>query len=394
MQALAVLCLLAADRLSAENTLVLPFFNLSSDGSLDWIGESLSETLRDALASEGLLVLQRQDREEAFRRLAIRQNSQLTRATVIRLGEVLDADQVIFGSFQFTPPEGGQPKIRGSLRIHAQSIHLRRASRGPDQVETGSLEDLARLQTRLAWQTVRVLVPRYTTTEEEFRSRRPAVRVDAIENYTRGLLAASPEQSLKYLLQAVRLDSRFSQASFQLGKAWWERQSWRLASEQFTKVASWDASYREALFFLGLCRYHMKEFAGAQDAFRRVAEQVPLNEVWNNLGAAQSRTNNREALDNFLKALEGDPADPDYQFNVGYALFKTGDLDKAADRFRAVLERRPDDVEATTMLGRCLRQTGAARAANSRPGEGLERIKNTFEESAYLQLKAVLERKR
>lgn len=393
MQALAVLCLFCGSSLFAENTLVLPFFNLSGDQSLEWIGESLSETLRDALASEGMLVLDREDRAEAFRRLAIRPGSQLTRATIIRLGEVLDADQIIYGSFQFTPPEAGLPKIRGSLRVTAQSIDLRKASRGPEKSETGPLEDLARLQTRLAWQTVSMLVPRYATSEEEFRSRRPPVRVDAIENYTRGLLASSSEQKLRYLMQAVRLDSRFSQGSFQLGKAYWERQSWRLASEQFAKVASWDASYREATFLLGLCRYHLKEFAGAQEAFRRVAEQVPLNEVWNNLAAAQSRMNDREALDNFLKALEGDPADPDYQFNVGYALFKAGDFEKAADRFRAVLERNPDDVEATTMLGRCLRPASGGRSA-SRGSQGLERIKNAFEESAYLQLKAVLERKR
>ena len=123
-----------------------------------------------------------------------------------------------------------------------------------------------------------------------------------------------------------------------------------------------------------------------------MAQQVPLNEVLNNLGAAQSRLNETGvALQNFRKALEGDVADPVYHFNAGYALFLQGELDGAAERFRAVLARNPDDAEATTMLGRCLRKTAARVPAKS---EGFERMKENYQESAYWQLKAVLEPKR
>jgi Flp pilus assembly protein TadD len=128
------------------------------------------------------------------------------------------------------------------------------------------------------------------------------------------------------------------------------------------------------------------------DAFRTVVKNVPLNEVWNNLGAAQSRRNDPDALASFEKAVEGDPADPDYQFNAGYALLRRGENEKAAERFRAVLDRRPDDAEATAMLGRSLRKT-PARSAPA-PSEGVERLKETYEESAWLQLKSLVEPKR
>src|SRR5690349_21639556 len=68
MQRLAVLLLLIAGGLRAETTLVLPFFNHSKTPNLDWVGESIAESVRDALASEGLLVLAREDRMEAYRR--------------------------------------------------------------------------------------------------------------------------------------------------------------------------------------------------------------------------------------------------------------------------------------------------------------------------------------
>jgi hypothetical protein len=44
------------------------------------------------------------------------------------------------------------------------------------------------------------------------------------------------------------------------------------------------------------------------------------------------------------------------------------------------------------LLGRCLKQAGKDPGVTN--SQGLERLKETYEESAWLQLKAVLERKR
>jgi len=112
---------------------------------------------------------------------------------------------------------------------------------------------------------------------------------------------------------------------------------------------------------------------------------VPLNEVYNDLGAAQTRSNLTAAIESFRKALEGDSADPDYHFNLGYALWKAGRYPAAADSFRAVLERNPNDEEAATLLSH------AERREPPRPGsEGHERLKTNYEETAYRQLKAEL----
>lgn len=391
--ALALVCLFASPAI-AGNFLILPFFNLSKDASLEWIGESLSEAVREALAGEGMIVVSREDREEAFRRLSLRPQTLLTKATVIRVGEFLDAHQIIYGTFDFTPSPDGGPKGRGTLKIAAQIIDLSKATRLPEYTEIGALEDLARLQTHLAWQTLRYVLPDSTPTEEAFRARRTVIRVEAIENYVRGLLTTNAEQKLKYLSQAARIEPRFAQANFELGRLYLERNSYRLAVDHLGKVGPNDLRFREATFLLGLARFRLGDFAGAEQAFRRVAEAVPLNEVWNNLGAAQSRLGSPEALESFQKALEGDPADPDYHFNVGYALFRRGNLEAAAERFRAVLDRDPEDAEAIMMLGRCLKKTAQPARNLAQRTEGLERLKEEFEESAYLQLKAVLEPKK
>src|SRR5690606_36675112 len=125
LQALLFVCLFAGPSF-AENYLVLPFFNAGNSNTLDWVGESISESIREALASEGVLTLDREAREEGFRRLSTTPYAQLTKASVLRLAEVLDADHVVIGSFELTPSgDGSASKSKGMLRVQAEALNLR-----------------------------------------------------------------------------------------------------------------------------------------------------------------------------------------------------------------------------------------------------------------------------
>jgi tetratricopeptide (TPR) repeat protein len=377
---------LALIQARADTVLVLPFFNLSDSSNLDWIGESFAETIRESLTAQGVLTLSREDRQEALRRLSIRPYALLTRASVIKIAESLDAGQVIFG--QYSLPSGTPPSKGGSLRVNSRILDLKRIKQGPELVEQGVLEDLAAIETHLAWQVAKALRPKTAPSEEDFRRAWPPVRVDAIENYIRGLLAASSEQKHHFFTQAARLDARFSQPCFQLGRLHTQKKEYRAALGWLERVDRADSHYFEAQFLLGICRYYTGNYAGAEASFRLVSESVPLNEVFNDLGVAQSRQNGPQTVNSFRKAIDGDAADPDYHFNLGYALWKRGQFDAAAESFRSALDRKPGDTDATLMLGRCLRKRGP------RPGDpkndGLERLKLNYEETAYRQLKAEL----
>jgi len=391
----------------ADTVLVLPFFNESASQNIDWIGEGIAETIRESLATQGVLVLSREDRLEAYRRLSIRPNAVLTHASIIKLGEALDASQVIYGHYEIATPQprdgassaspagAGAPQpavsVHDSLHMAARILDLKRTRQTPEFEEIGALEDLASVETHLAWRCLNSLSPKSAPSEQEFRRERPPVRLDAIENYIRGLLAASPEQKHRLFTQAVRLDPRFSEPSFQLGKMAWQKKDYSLASGWLEKVNRTDSHFFEALFLLGLCGYYTADFASAEKNLLIVAASVPLNEVWNDLGAVQLRLRSPSALDNFRRALDGDSTDPDYHFNLGYALWQRGDFDKAAEIFRALLDRNPDDAEAVLFLGRCLKKD-LPRAGDPR-SEGRERLKLNFEETAYRQLKAELESK-
>jgi tetratricopeptide (TPR) repeat protein len=392
MLRLLVLAAFLGGALRAETVLALPFFNHSKSANLDWIGESISETVRDALSSEGLLVLDREDRLEAYRRLSLRPGAEVTHASIIRIGESLDASTVVYGYYELLPDEAGKEQSKSSLRITARILDLQHTRQGPAFSELGALEDLATMEVRLGWQALEQLHPKTAPPEEEFLKARPPVRLDAVENYVRGLLAASPEQRHRFFTQAARLDAHYSQPCFQLGKTFWDQKEYGIAARWLERVSRSDSHYLEAQFFLGLCRYYGGDFKGAEQAFQLVAASVPLNEVFNNLGAAQAQRNDSAAAGaSFRKALEGDDADPDYHFNLGCVLWQSGEYPAAVESFRAVVARNPDDAEATVMLGRALKQEGP------RPGDPRtqvrERLKTNYEETAYRQLQAELSAK-
>lgn len=383
--------LLAASLARAADTIaVLPLFNVDQHTSpnLDWIGESVSETIDEALSSSGLLVLPREDREEVYHRLSLRTGVVLTKASVLKIGETLDAGQIAFGELQVEGAATGATTLKSNLHLVVRIIDLKKLQQRAEFVQTGSLENLSQMETKLAWMLLRQLAPESAPSEETFFHDRAPVRVDAMESYVRGLMASSDEQKLKLFTQAARLDDHFSQPNFQLGHMLFAKKNYKAAVTWLAKVSKGDSHFLEASFLRGICKYYDGDFDGAADQFKMVAAEIPLNEVFNDLGAALSRKNDPAATDNFKKALDGDEADPDYWFNLGYSLWKQGQFTMAAEKFRAVLDRSPTDQEATILLGRCLKTDGP------RPGDprsdGRERIKTAFEDSAYRQLKAEL----
>jgi tetratricopeptide (TPR) repeat protein len=379
---------------AADTIAVLPLFNVDERNSpnLDWIGESVCETIDEALSSSGLLVLPREDREEVYKRLSLRTGVVLTKASVLKIGETLDAGQIVFGELRVDGAESGATSLKSNLRLVVRVIDLKKFQQGAEFVQTGSLENLSQMETKLAWMLLRQLAPESAPSEETFFHDRAPVRVDAMESYVRGLMAPGEEQKLKLFTQAAHLDEHFSQPNFQLGRTLFAKKDYKTAGQWLAKVTKGDSHFLEAAFLRGICRYRESDFDGAIDQFKMVADEIPLNEVYNDLGAALSRKNDPGAAENFKKALDGDEGDPDYWFNLGYSLWKQGRFELAATHFRAVLDRAPGDTEATIMLGRCIKMEGP-RAGDPR-SDGRERIKTTFEDSAYRQLQAELKIKR
>lgn len=70
---------------AAATVLVVPFHNDSQNADLNWIGESVSETISTELSASGQIVLDRDTREEGYHQLGLKPDALLTKATLWKL---------------------------------------------------------------------------------------------------------------------------------------------------------------------------------------------------------------------------------------------------------------------------------------------------------------------
>jgi tetratricopeptide (TPR) repeat protein len=365
----------------AQTFLVTPFVNQTGDAKLDWMGESAASMLTDALAREDLLTVNRTAREEVYRRLALKRQAPLTTASILKAAMAADASFVI----------AGRVEAAGSgWRLTASMYDVKRLAAGPEFTTAGERDGFSVLVHHLAWQALQFALPDQAPGKEDYLRRNPPVRLEALEQHARGLVAVSDEQRISYWTQAARADSRFASPALELGRLYIRKKQWQEAALWLARVDTASPGIREAFFWLGVARYELGDFEAAAQAFQEVARAVPLSEVWNNLGAAEARRGRvKEAQAAYLEAIQGDTADPAYRFNLGLLLLRAGRRDEAAARFREVLDRDSTDAAATELLGRAI----APPTAAALPGRAEERLKFNYEETAWLQLKALLGRR-
>jgi tetratricopeptide (TPR) repeat protein len=260
---------------------------------------------------------------------------------------------------------------------------------GPDVSEAGKLAELSRLEEHMAWQALNYLEPAKTLKVEDFLTPQKLTRVEAEESYVRGLLSNNIDQKEKWFEQALAVAPQFSRAAFELGGLALKRKDYRRATTCLERVPATDFHFPEARFKLGLSAYGAGDYALAVRRFREVLATFPLSEVYNDLGAAENQLNQPVAIDDFRRAFDGDQNDPVYLFNLGAALLKNGYFDEATRRLTALLDRNPDDTQARNLLENAQRRetTPSGSVANS------ERLKNNFNETAFRELKAMLQPK-
>jgi tetratricopeptide (TPR) repeat protein len=365
--------------------LILQFHNTSQYSDLNWVGESIAQTLTSELGAADQIVLDRDTRNEGLRRLTLRPDAGYTKATIIRLGQSLDADLVCYGSYEINLPSPSAELKDSSVRITGRFLDLRKMRDGPEMSEAGKLADLTRLEEHLAWQTIRYVDPSQNLALDKFLSPVKLIRLDAEESYIRGLMSSNPEQKQKWLFQATKLDPQFVDASFELGRVQLSQNNYRQAVYTLQRIPSTDVRYSEARFYMGLASFRSGEYAAANGYFHEVAKQFPLSEIYNNIGAAENQLNQIAAIDDFRRALEGDQNDPTYLFNLSLALVKNSQFEEAADKLRAVVSQAPHDAEAQALLKKAVQHELLA-TGNKPP----ERLKNSFNETAFKQLKAAL----
>ncbi len=391
LAACALACpVLLAQAPGTHTLLIMPFENHSKAPGLEWIGEAFPEVLSQRMASQQIYMISREDRIYAFDHAGIPGAAHPSRATTYSVAEQMDADYVVFGDYDF---DGS------TFTAQAQLLDMKKLRLGPVVKSSGPLTSLIDIQTDLAWQLLNQLPAPPAMSHQQFLQASKPIRLDALENYVRGMVATNRQQKTRHFREAVRLNPNYTLAMLQLGRLYYNAHEYESAALWLGRIPRDDPIAGEASFLLGMSEFYRGNYEKAYAAFNFVAARLPLTEVYNNLGVVEGRRGRRAtSIEHFTKAVNADPSDPDYRFNLAVELYKNGDNAGAAQQLREELQRRPSDGEAKSLLENINRGVSAPTAPSTGtqvlgvpPGANqarvpLERIKRNYDEASYRQL--------
>jgi tetratricopeptide (TPR) repeat protein len=369
--------------------LVMPFENVTREGRIFWLTEAAAVLLTDDLNAFGLGAIPRNERREAFERLQVPPAAALTDATVIRIGQLVGASNVVIGSLQLE---------NDTLVVRARSIALDTGRIQVDVTDRGPLVEVFAIFERIA----RRMAPPSSKTSAEIATLQPPLA--AFEDYIKGLLAETPETATAYLKSALARQPSFDRARLALWDVYGDKGEHEAALAAVQGVGAESNWARTARFLAGLSQLYLKKYDDAFATFRALLDAHATAAVLNNLGVIQLRRGSTAQTGQptyyFSKAADTDPDDQDYVFNLGYAYWQDRDPQAAIYWLREAVRRNPADGDAHFVLAAALASGGSAAEAarerelarrlnaayepSKRPGgdavpKGLERIKDEVE---------------
>lgn len=355
-----------AQRIATGRVLVAPFQS-SREPRATWLGEGVAVLLADDLNGLGADAIARDERVRAFDRLQVPPQATLTRGTVIKIGQLVGATAVVTGRIDL---------VDRTLALHVQSVRIDTGRISLEFDERGTLDDLLALAERAA----RRLVPGGAAATRA-DSGRPSL--PAFEQFVKGLLAETPAAQVGFFERALALAPSFDRARLELGRAHAVTGEWLKARDAALAVPAGSPFAARAQLEAAVAEIALSRYDEAYGRLTTLGDQTGAPEVFNNLGVIQLRRSATAQTGRstffFNKAVEADPAQADYAFNLGYAYWREQDYPAAVYWLREAVRREPGDSDAHFVLGAALQATGAATEA-SRERELARRLSAAYEE--------------
>ncbi|MCA1562470.1 MAG: hypothetical protein LC804_20130, partial [Acidobacteria bacterium] len=187
---------------TASRVLVMPFENARRDAAVHWLGEATAVLLAEELNARGVPAIMRSHRVRVFEQLHLPSAAPLSRATLIKVGQLAGASEVIVGSFRVDGPQ---------LMVSAHSIRIDVGRVQPDVVEAAPLTELFTVCSRLA---ARMSPEAPARPSPSPAARQPTLR--AFEQYIKGLVAESAAAQATFLESAIKEYPAFDAAKIAL----------------------------------------------------------------------------------------------------------------------------------------------------------------------------------
>jgi tetratricopeptide (TPR) repeat protein/TolB-like protein len=376
-----------------DRVLVVPFENLGRDPRLSWIGEGAAILLTDQIRAAGTDALTRVERLRIFERLQVPPLAALSHATVIRIGQLVGASDVVTGDIT---------RDGDDLIIKARRICLDAGVLEPEIVERAGALDVMQAFGRVGRRLL-----------EGTRGSEPSANGDldggpplaAFEQYVKGLLAGTPANQTAFLQNALRAHPAYDAARLALWQVQTAAGDHRAAIETVRPVGDASPLAIDAGFLRSQSLLSLGQDAAAADELQRLQARVPSPVFLNNLGVVALRDPSLTARLGhpawyFGRARTLDALDADYVFNLGYAYLVDGDPEGASYWLKECVRLTPTDGAAHALLAQTLFASGAPTEAGrelalakrlssafdalelragTAPPRGLERLKDTLD---------------
>jgi tetratricopeptide (TPR) repeat protein len=358
----------AAGQPLSGRILVMPFENVSHNSRIVWLGEAASVLVADDLNALGAAAITREERREAFDRLQVPPTASLTDATIIRIGQLVRASQVLVGRLNIAGDD---------VVVKIRAIGLESAKVQAEVDERGPLTDLFGIFERVA----RKVAPSPARTSTDLGQNHPPVA--AFENYIKGLLAETPATAVSYLEAALKADPTLDRARIALWEVFDEQGENEKALAAAKAIQASSPLWRRARFRAALSSMSLKQYDEAFGTLKALSNERQTAAVLNNLGVIQLRRGGTPstgfATYYFSNAFEADQSEPDYCFNLGYAYWFDRDPQAAVYWLREAVRRDPTDGDAHYVLGAALAAAGQA-AESAREKDLARRLSSAYEE--------------
>jgi tetratricopeptide (TPR) repeat protein len=356
----------SAARAAATDTIVaMPFENLSGRPEYNWVGESFASTLADLLDKPGLVGIRPDERNVAYKQEGLPPTAILTRATMIKIAERAGANLVVMGTYRID----GQGR-ESSVTITARVIDIREGRlAGKEFNRGGPLVDLQKLQGELAYEILYQRNQALPFSREMIVNDATQAPIGAFENFIKATLTRDREARIGFLERAIKEfseknKSQYIPAVFELGRLHFEAGDYKAALEQLSLVDDKNPRYDESQFYIGAAQDALNQTDKSLATNQKLAERLPLFEVYNNIGALFIKQKQYPAAINHLKpAVDAAPGDTDTLFNLGYAYFLSKDNLKAIQVLKEETRQRASDGEAFYILSKALAAAGDQAAA-------------------------------
>lgn len=352
----------------ATDTIVaMPFENLSGRAEYNWVGESFTAALADLLDKPGLVGIRPDERNVAYKQEGLPPTAILTRATMIKIAERAGANLMIIGTYRID----GQGR-ESTITVTARVIDIREGRLvGKEFNRGGLLIDLQKLQGELAYEILTQRNPSSPYSRDKLVADAQLAPIGAFENFIKATLTRDQQARIGFLERAIKevadkSQAKYTAAIFELGRIHYEAGDYKAALEQLTQINDQDPRYDEAQFYVAVAQDALGQTDKSLAAHQKLAERLPLYEVYNNIGVLYIKQKQYQPALNHLKpAVDAFPRDPDTLFNLGYAYYLAKDYANAIETLRNQTRQRANDGEGFYLLGKALAATGDQAGATA-----------------------------